>query len=124
MVLENVLLEQFEQTLQKLHLPIVVELWNGKKLNTAMAPSVTVKVLTLTALKALINPSLGELARKYVRQEIDLNGKSQDILTLGATLCQAEKNINRTGRFKWGRFLHTRSSDKRDIQYHYDVSNT
>jgi len=124
MVLENVLLDRFEQTLQKLGLPVLVELWNGKKLNPMVSPHVTIRVRSLAALKALIHPSLGELARKYVRQEIDLTGKSKDLLNLGAALCNADQHIDHTTGFKFGKFLHTRLSDKRDIQYHYDVSNS
>jgi cyclopropane-fatty-acyl-phospholipid synthase len=66
---------------------------------------------------------MGKLAAQYVRQEIDLEGNSRDIIKLGEALCDAADSIEKKSGIdlKWWR--HSRTADRRAINYHYDVSN-
>lgn len=119
-MLKEILLKQARGRLQGL--PLTVEFWNGEVI-TAPGALVRLRVNTPKALRILAMPSLGGLARAYVEGWIDLEGRAQDILELGRTLCQfeASKDSKRGADWRWWR--HTRSRDRRNITYHYDVSN-
>ncbi len=118
-MLQEVLLKQARSRLAGL--PLAVEFWNGERI-TAPAALVRLRVNTARALRVLANPSMGGLARAYVEGWIDLEGRAQDILELGRTLCRTEAHP--TGhRVDWRWWRHTRSRDRRNISYHYDVSN-
>ena len=102
-------------------LPIAVHLWNGEMVDTPGAV-VRIRAHTPKALRALTNPSLGSLARAYVEGWIDLEGTSRDILDVGRGLCRAEACVDGPGGTDWRWWRHTRSKDRRNITYHYDVS--
>ncbi len=117
-MLRETLLKQVRARLQGL--PLKVELWNGETAGSAAAP-VRMRVNTPKALRILVRPSMGGLARAYVEGWIDLEGQARDILEMGRALCQAEVEGRRGTDWRWWR--HTRSRDRRNISYHYDVSN-
>jgi cyclopropane-fatty-acyl-phospholipid synthase len=119
-MLQEVLLKQARSRLQGL--PLTVEFWNGEAV-TAPASLVHLRVNTPKALRVLAMPSLGGLARAYVEGWIDIEGKAQDILALGRTLCQFEASTEGKRGTDWRWWRHTRSRDRRNITYHYDVSN-
>lgn len=119
-MLKEILLKQARGRLQGL--PLTVEFWNGEVISTPGA-LVRLKVNTPKALRILAMPSLGGLARAYVEGWIDLTGRAQDILELGRTLCQTEASAESKRGTDWRWWRHTRSRDRRNITYHYDVSN-
>ena len=119
-MLKEVLLRQLKDRLEGL--PIAIHLWNGEVVEHPGAV-VRIRVHSPKALRALGNPSLGGLARAYVEGWIDLEGTSRDILDLGRDLCQAEACQEKPGGTDWRWWRHTRSKDRRNITYHYDVSN-
>jgi len=119
-MLKEVLLKQARGRLQGL--PLAVEFWNGEVI-AAPGSLVRMRVNTPLALRVLAKPSLGGLARAYVEGWIDLEGKAQDILALGRDLCQADACIEGRRGTDWRWWRHTRSRDRRNITYHYDVSN-
>lgn len=119
-MLKEILLKQARGRLQGL--PLTVEFWNGEVI-TAPAALVRLRVNTPRALRILARPSLGGLARAYVEGWIDLEGRAQDIMELGRTLCQTEASAESKRGTDWRWWRHTRSRDRRNITYHYDVSN-
>lgn len=119
-MLKEVLLKQARGRLEGL--PLTVEFWNGEVI-TAPAARVRLRVNTPKALRVLALPSLGGLARAYVEGWIDLEGKAQDIMDLGRSLCQTEAGAESKRGTDWRWWRHTRSRDRRNITYHYDVSN-
>lgn len=119
-MLKEMLLKQARSRLQGL--PLTVEFWNGEVL-TAPGALVRLRVNTPKALRVLALPSLGGLARAYVEGWIDLEGRAQDILELGRNLCQTEACAESKRGVDWRWWRHTRSRDRRNIAYHYDVSN-
>jgi len=122
-MLQSQMLKLVEKRLKKHNLPVALELWNGQSLAFAQTPKVTVRIDRPKALLHLANPSLGKLAKSYVEQEIDLRGSTRDIIRLGESLCSDVKCVDKKG----GRFLswwrHSKPSDRKNISYHYDVSN-
>ena len=123
-MLDRVLINQVKQSLGAGGLPLAVELWNGEQLG--MLPEsarVTLRLKTPATLKNLTRPSLGGIARAYVQGKIDLDGDIHDILELGNRLCDADNCKPKKSDAAWKWWRHTRSRDRKNIQYHYDVSN-
>ncbi len=104
-------------------IPVALELWNGQRVELDDAPRVRLKMNSLGAARLLMNPTLGNLAEAYVEGAIDLDGPIADIVgiadQLAETIGTTEQGSVPSGWF--GR--HTRGTDRKAIQYHYDVSN-
>lgn len=107
------------------NLPARLVLWDGQQhdFGRFAAPQVTLKVNSASALPLLFEPSLDNLGEAYVKGKIDIEGKLSDIISIGysfarSTATKASK-LARVRRY----FNHSKTSDKKAIQYHYDVSN-
>ena len=123
-MLDHVLIGQVQRRVETSGLPLAVTLWNGDTVGVpAERADVRIRLHRKSSLKALAHPSLGALARAYVQGALDLDGDIRDILTLGNRLCQADDCKPDAGSAGWKWWRHTRSRDRRNIQYHYDVSN-
>ncbi len=122
-MLDQLLVQQVRRRLEASGLPLVVELWNGQQLGQAAIAAVKVRLHQLASLKAMADPSLGALARAYVEGKLDLEGDIRDILALGDRLCNAGDCTPKSGSEAWKWWRHTRERDRKNIQYHYDVSN-
>ncbi len=123
-MLDRVLINQVQRRIEAGSLPLAVEMWNGELVGVPVTHArVRMRLKSPASLKALAVPSLGSLARAYVQGALDLDGDIRDILALGNRLCDADacKPDKGTAGWKWWR--HTRSRDRKNIQYHYDVSN-
>lgn len=122
-MLNQFMINRVRQRLQAFDLPVAIELWNGENVLPAPSPRVRVRLHKPASLKALAKPSLGTLARAYVEGELDLEGDIRDILSMGDSFCQAGNCkatlINRSA--SWWR--HKKTDARKNIQYHYDVSN-
>ena len=122
-MLHSQMIKMVESRLRRHAIPVSIELWNGKSLQLADAPAVTVRVNRPHALFNLANPSLGKLARSYVEREIDLAGATRDIISLGESLCADAVRTDKKGSRVLSWWRHSRPSDRKNISYHYDVSN-
>jgi cyclopropane-fatty-acyl-phospholipid synthase len=122
-MLDQLLVQQVQRRLEATRVPLVVELWNGQRLGEDAFAKVLMRLHHLTSLKALADPSLGSLARAYVEEELDLEGDIRDILALGDRLCNAGDCTPKNDSDGWKWWRHTRTRDRKNIQYHYDVSN-
>jgi len=114
--------KRMEQRLRQAQLPVGVQLWNGAELALG-SPKVWVALRTPHAMYSLARPTLGKLARAYVEQEIDLEGDMHDILSMGESLCDAAAAIEGKPNWLWRWWRHTGLADRKNISYHYDVSN-
>ncbi len=122
-MLNQLLIHQVRRRLEASGLPLAVELWNGQKMGRETPDAVRIRLNQQTSLKALAWPNLGTLARAYVEGALDLEGNARDILALGDRLCNAGGMSPKTGSDRWKWWRHTRTRDRQNIQYHYDVSN-
>jgi len=122
-MLDQLLVHRVRRRVETSGLPFVVELWNGEQVGTSADAAVRVRLHQAASLKAMANPSLGTLARAYVEGALDLEGDVRDILALGDRLCNAGDASSKTGSDNWKWWRHTRGKDRKNIQYHYDVSN-
>lgn len=106
-------------------LPVRIKLWNGASLALGNSERVLLEILDPRALSLLWRPTLGGLAAGYVESKINLRGNLRDVLRVGQQLCAVGANNYRRASDLIGRlrFRHTRSSDRDDIRFHYDVGN-
>jgi cyclopropane-fatty-acyl-phospholipid synthase len=122
---EKKLAQWVDDVRNKTNLPARLVLWNGQQLDfgSFSAPQVTLKVKSASALPLLLEPSLDNLGEAYVKGKIDIEGKLSDIISIGYSLARSTvtsaSKLARVRRY----FNHTKTSDKKAIQYHYDVSN-
>ena len=122
---EKKLAQWVEDVRSKANLPARLVLWNGQQLDfgSFAAPQVTLKVNSASALPLLLEPSLDNLGEAYVKGKIDIEGKLSDIINISYSLARSTvtsaSKLARVRRY----FNHSKSSDKKAIQYHYDVSN-
>ncbi len=105
-------------------LPLRLELWNGQRLDFGQhAPQVTIKVPRASSLSYLLTPSLFNLGKAYVEGKIEVEGRVNEIISVGSAL--ARHTLRPEGKFARvvRSFRHTRKKDAEAIRYHYDVSN-
>ncbi|MCB5184517.1 class I SAM-dependent methyltransferase [Methylobacillus gramineus] len=102
-------------------LPVSVR-WGEQAVVDHPDPKVTILVNDTKVLSILAQPTLGGLARAYVEGWVDLLGSAKDILSLGQAYCGTDASAHAESRKDWRWWRHTRSRDRRNIHYHYDVS--
>ena len=122
---EKKLAQWVEDVKTKANLPARLVLWDGQQHDFGQfaAPQVTLHVKSATALPYLLEPSLDNLGEAYVKGKIDIEGKLSDIINVSYQLARntvtSASKLARVRRY----FNHSKASDKKAIQYHYDVSN-
>ncbi|MEX3629626.1 MAG: cyclopropane-fatty-acyl-phospholipid synthase family protein [Burkholderia sp.] len=122
---EKKLAQWADEVREKANLPVRLVLWNGDQhdFGNFSAPAVTLKVNHASALPLLLDPSLDNLGQAYVKGKIDIEGRLPDIINIGYSLARSTvtnaSKLARVTRY----FTHSKNSDKKAIQYHYDVSN-
>lgn len=122
-MLNQLMIRQVRQRLQSSALPIAVELWTGEHMMPTLAPRVCVRLRKPASLKALMQPNLGSLARAYVEGELDLDGDIRDILSVGDSFCNGDNCKPTTGAASRAWWRRKNGDARKNIQYHYDVSN-
>ncbi len=123
-MLQAQLLSQFEQRLHALGVPVSVEFWNGKLVRMGDMPRVTLALRRPAALKALVRPGLGKIARAYVEGDIDLDCDIHDLTQFAESFCGPQQiSLERRDNDDWKWWWHTRLFDRRAVSQHYDVSN-
>jgi cyclopropane-fatty-acyl-phospholipid synthase len=122
---EKKLAQWAEEVRSTSDIPARLVLWDGQEhdFGRFTTPQVTLHAKGATALPYLLEPSLDSLGEAYVQGKIDIEGKLTDIIAIGYAL--ARSTVNSAGRLARVRryFTHSKASDKKAIQYHYDVSN-
>ena len=112
-----------EKKLKELGLPIEIVLWDGTRIGSVGTPQVKLSLKSQMAALALSRPTLGKLARAYVRGTIDIEGDARQTLALGEKLV-ADTSATYKKRLDFlKRWRHTKPADRQSIQSHYDVGN-
>jgi cyclopropane-fatty-acyl-phospholipid synthase len=107
-------------------LPLAIELPSGRRIEMGPAPTVTMRLMSMAAIRTLLNPTIGNLGTAYVEGELDLIGPIDDILGVGVRLSESTggDEFTKPDPGILARVLaHSRARDKEKIEYHYDVSN-
>ena len=103
-------------------LPIAVSL-NGSLLAGHPQAKVELRAHKASTLATLAKPTLGSLARAYVEGDLDIIGSAPDIMSLGQAYCATDASAEAENRIQWRFWQHNLRRSRRDIHYHYDVSN-
>ncbi|HWR88294.1 MAG TPA: class I SAM-dependent methyltransferase [Acidiferrobacterales bacterium] len=120
---QNQLVRHAIRRLRERDLPVAVSFWNGHVYTPPRHPLLTLKVNHARALGSLAAPSLGKLATAYVQQQFDIGGNIRDILAVGERLCEPDAALDKKGSSALSWLRHTKPADRKNISYHYDVSN-
>ena len=108
-------------------LPLTLLFWDGAVYELGTAPRVTIGLTRRALLPALLRGDIDALAAAYVRGELSVEGRLQDILAVGIALAERIGKLawmNRLGAVLARRpFQHSRAADASAIRHHYDASN-
>ncbi|HEX7867521.1 MAG TPA: cyclopropane-fatty-acyl-phospholipid synthase family protein [Variovorax sp.] len=108
------------------NLPARLTLWDGQSYDFGnfSGPVVTLHVKSPAALSLMLQPTLDNLGEAYVKSKIDIEGKLSDVIDIAYGLARTSIDKPSGALQSMARyFTHTKSSDRKSIQYHYDVSN-
>jgi cyclopropane-fatty-acyl-phospholipid synthase len=105
-------------------IPLKVELWDGSVVPLADTTPVTIRLNRSSAARHFMKPSLSSLGEAFVEGELDVAGDMRRVVDVAESLSRLGDEQQRLGKLPshWlGR--HTRRTDRKAIEYHYDVSN-
>jgi cyclopropane-fatty-acyl-phospholipid synthase len=122
-VLEKQILERLEGLAAVHPLPLKVRLWDGSEIGLAGETQVTLNLASPKAARRLLAPSLDSLGEAYVEGLLDIEGPIGAAIEIAERLAQTGPSEKRRGRLPAWLGRHTRRSDRKAIEYHYDVSN-
>ena len=117
------IVSEIEHRLSRLGLPVEVSLWDGSTISPQDRAKIHLTLKSPQAISSLVRPTLGKIAKAYVEGQIDIEGDPRDTIAIGERLVSEAAGTyqRRSAVFNWWR--HTRPSDRRAIQHHYDVGN-
>lgn len=124
-MLEKQVAGYLEQLRTRRPLPLRVSLWNGATVPLSEAPVVTVRLNKPQAARHLLKPSLDSLGEAFVEGLIDVEGPIRSVIEVaeGLSRDQDPRDTRGPGVLHDWITRHTRRSDRKAIEYHYDVSN-
>jgi cyclopropane-fatty-acyl-phospholipid synthase len=106
------------------NLPLRVELWNGRQINFGHGdPQVIIRIPHITALSTLFFPSIANIGKAYVEEQIELEGELHNIITIGNALLTDEPKSTNKFLTAIKHIQNNKEKNREAIQYHYDVSN-
>lgn len=107
---------------------LALQMWDGRLVSNPPQAKVKIIFNSPEVLRRFVRPTLGSLATAYVEGEIDIEGTSEDILTVaeevvGGTFLPRRSFFARLWRFFPSWLSHSPKADARAIHSHYDISN-
>ncbi len=120
---EQQLIQKTRRRLDQGGLPLRVKFWDGREYLPRVPEKMVLTLHAPSALRALALPTLGRLARAYVEDEFDIEGDIHEILAIGERLCAADAAADERGSPLLAWLRHSLPADRKNIGFHYDVSN-
>lgn len=125
-MLDRQIERQVEKYLHELRgrqpIPLRVRLWNGTSVDLHEAPSVTLSLRGPQAARHLMRPTMDSLGEAFVEGHFDIDGPIRAVTEVAEQLARDQDRLRGQGLLPKF-FSHTRKSDRKAIEYHYDVSN-
>jgi cyclopropane-fatty-acyl-phospholipid synthase len=103
-------------------LPVTLILPDGGRVPLSARPEIEIFARTWAGLKALAQPALGNLARAYVRNDIDFSGATRTVLNVAEGMVGSITHGRDTLRDRWRGYWNQQRSSRKNISHHYDVS--
>jgi cyclopropane-fatty-acyl-phospholipid synthase len=122
-MLEKQLMRFVQDLRQQRPLPLRVTLWDGSSADLSDDARVEVKLNGASAARYLLKPSLDGLGEAFVEGLIDVDGDIRDVISVADGLSRGAESERSHGRLPNWLGRHSRKSDRKAIEYHYDVSN-
>ncbi len=122
-MLEKRIVRYLEGLRARQPLPLEVSLWDGNTVALGDAPRVAVRLKDGTGARSFMRPSLGTLGESFVEGHIDVDGPIRSVVSIAEALARARERARTRGAIPGLIARHTRRSDRKAIEYHYDVSN-
>ncbi|GAA4411751.1 SAM-dependent methyltransferase [Quisquiliibacterium transsilvanicum] len=122
-MLERQVAGYLERLRQRQPLPLAVTLWNGATVPLNDAPRVSVRLNNPQAARHFLKPSLDSLGEAFVEGLIDVEGPIRSVVEVAEGLARHHSAGDSRGLLPDWLSRHTRKSDRKAIEYHYDVSN-
>ena len=119
--MQEVLLGRLEQRMRALDVPLSITLWNGRRIGAEAGGDVQVTVRSPKVLASMINPTMGNLARYYVEQDLDVEGEARQVIRAAEALSGTPGEPHRRASLLKSVLAHSRRFDSKSIRYHYDV---
>lgn len=122
MYLENRLARIADRLKSQDPIPLRLKLWNGRTFDLGPEPRVSVAFPRPSALRYFVWPDLAKLGEAYVEGRILVEGSLKDVFDVGVLYA---RKVARASKLAGIRRVvrHSRTRDRKAIQYHYDVSN-
>lgn len=99
-----------------------VKTWNGDVVELGDPPEVTLTLRGPQAARHLLRPTMDSLGEAFVEGLLDVEGPIRAVTAVAEHLARDQDRRRGQGALpNW--FGHTRKSDRKAIEYHYDVSN-
>ena len=122
-MLDRQLVKHLEALRGRLNLPLRVQLWNGHDVDLGPTPEVRLKLKEPAAARHFLKPSMAALGAGYVEGHFDVDGPIRRVIGIAEALARDQDRRGGLGALPNWFTRHTRGSDRKAIEYHYDVSN-
>lgn len=123
MLLETQLGRFIEKLKRAGHLPLRLVLWNGRQIDFAAQPAITLRLASIEAARYLLMPNMARLGEAYVEGHIEVEGPVREAIRVAEGLSRSPA-ARESWRPFWRRTTrHSKQRDAQAIEYHYDVSN-
>lgn len=129
MLIENRFARVIDRVRANDAIPLRLELWNGRSFDLARDTTVKVTIPERKALRYFISPDLNKLGEAFVEGHIRVEGSIDEVFRVAASLARSVSARTGNGLHQFTRAgfhlfkPHSRSTDRKAIEYHYDVSN-
>ncbi len=122
-MIEKQVLRYLEGLRARQPLPLRVTLWDGSTVALGDETRVQLRLNGAASARYFVKPSLAALGEGFVEGHLDVDGDIRDIVGIAETLSRDSDDRRGLGRLPSWITRHTRKSDRKAIEYHYDVSN-
>jgi cyclopropane-fatty-acyl-phospholipid synthase len=122
-MLEKQVVKHLNSLRERRPIPVTVALWDGTRVPLGAEQRVGIRLNSTSAARYLLRPSLEALGEGYVEGHIDVDGRIDDVIAVAEALARDADERQGRGRLPSWLARHTRRSDRKAIEYHYDVSN-
>jgi len=122
-MIEKQVVKYLEGLRKRQPLPLRVKLWDGSSVALDDEPRVELRLKDVTSARYFLKPSMSALGEAFVEGHIDVDGDVREIVSIAEHLSRVGDEEQGRGRLPSWLARHTRKSDRKAIEYHYDVSN-
>ena len=122
-MIEKQLARYLEGLRERQPMPLRVTLWNGTTVSLDEHPRVELRLKDAASARYFLKPSMAGLGEAFVEGHVDVDGDIREIVEIAEQLARSADEDKGRGRLPSWLARHTRKTDRKAIEYHYDVSN-